>query len=149
MKDYNILLITEYNEIVNKVWGLNVNYCVVATETLKGDDFLDLLSNLNSVIVMKSEDVMKYPINDLLDFCYSTNSLPVILIKDYNDDGHIVYLAIEERIPEALEYLINENDTDLDLLLELIKKYMRGKGSIDNDNITRTSSKGKRRPAET
>ena len=150
LNHYNILIITEDKtrkkvDITDKIWHLNTNYWSTSTHDYKDEEFLQFINNEPNIIRMFSSDIMKYEINDFLEFVDTNNIIPVILINDLTENGHIIYLAIEERIPDAIEYLINEEDEDLDILLDVIESFMLGKGSILDDNTERTSGKRARR----
>lgn len=151
-KYYNILVInddiidngeinSEYYDMISHIHSIAGNYYVI-TPTKELSNIYDFVENNRTMIVASSNTFKDLEINDFLMFIDETNSLPLFIIKDNKDFTHTMFLAVEERIPAALEYTINEEFKDLGLLKDFVSSYVNRKGNILDDKVIRTSDSG-------
>ena len=145
-KNMNILVIGENTDpIAMDIWRGNTNYMVLnQSPYVWGKDFLKFIKNKEVIVSTKSDQFESKDINEFVDWCKKHEFVPIFIADEgVHNFVDTMYVAVNELLPNSILYARNKEQKDYQMFLKLCRKYLLGKGIIENDNKpVRTSEEG-------
>ena len=143
----NLMMIgNDIDNIALEIWKANTNYAVLnQSPYVWSTIFTKYIKDKPVIVVSTADQFVDKNINDVIEFMKVNNFIPVLIADNNNSIENNMYTALSEELLNAVLYIKNEKNENLNDFIKINQQYLIGKGIIDeNDKTVRTSRKGKK-----